>query len=842
MSSVNITSETIFDSSKALSHQLKHLGLSDKKWIYIAKLFENNPFNFTAENGNIQTLDRKIVIKREDLLRKPVFGNGICAFFLKALQGKKYRQRMDNLAMGLLELMQKTQSSPLSQPTYKMKKMDVKETFTSEPVEFSCNFPSNFEMDFLPEGTEEKFLPPVVKSKKSKVLPKPVKYEKPQTIINEPIKPFCLEPLIIKSETKINEPIKTFCPESLIRENQESQEEKLKLSQLISQGTQLLAIHRPAILETEQLINRLQENVENMQRNQFLKCKNELETFSVNLEKLQRRINPNQDSNHQLQKENKDLQNWINAFKRTIEMHSLVKTQLTQICQKIAAKKADEENKKIQANQTIQEEKNLLTTLTSEGASLLSKFQNAIDTMWQLKEHLEKSQKDNGFDQNSFSLSQIEANRILRRRESLRGAVDRTNKIKNSEFSLVQLRSERTHLQTALSEFKESTKYLSATQEGLKLVAQKLEKAKIEIAENALQKERQNLTHALIEGNRLHTDQTQILQDLKGFYKKVEQKFPSSEQLKISKSIEHLTQMLQNLQRSLDDAKGYFPSEGAVIKARNSLAASIRAVREALDPIPKIIDAVLAAQETLTAEENAFKQEKQTLDSVLMEGSSLLSRELQNVTKLSENYTRMEQKIPVNKRANFLKDLGRANQALKDLQISINDAKKNLSSKDAVIKARKNLEHNINASTIALAGNGLTEVKVAIEEALKEGGKKIMATAQAKAQANVQQDPFEDDEDEDLFLYSNGVSYIPVNTIDNLLSLIDKDLKYKGDNEQKAKNKAMADVLKTIGLEKVKDFKKNEIKDSDSLKNYFSKNSKNLSLKIIQHHKNIINY
>lgn len=109
--SINIQIQ--FHSPKTLGNHLKSLAITNKHWSLLARAFENNPNSITLNEGKFQTLDRAVTIEKTELSKKPHYCC-LVSFFLSLLKGRKHRQRMDNLAAGLLALMQKSgETEPL---------------------------------------------------------------------------------------------------------------------------------------------------------------------------------------------------------------------------------------------------------------------------------------------------------------------------------------------------------------------------------------------------------------------------------------------------------------------------------------------------------------------------------------------------------------------------------------------------------------------------------------------------------------------------------------------------------------------------------------------------------
>lgn len=573
MPSISLKTQTILSSPKALSHQLKHLGLTDKQWVRLAKEFENNPGFVTIEDGKIQTLDRKIVIEKKDLIRKPFFGSGLVAFFLKAMQGKKYRQRMDNLAIGFLDLIQKSQSSQLTQVSNK-----VEEIVFPEPA----------------------------------IVVKPVKVRKPEPIVVKPVEarrpePIFVRPVIERENAREAEKLKRA-----EASREELRSEKQALSKLASEGSVLLISNKYEIQELSRSLARLEgQKLENgFDLNLFLKCRDEVNGAEHTFEKLQKDVDESKRNKYpepsieQIKRERKDLDASIKKFKEAVQALPQTKIRLNQVSQKLTAVKADAENKKNAAEQALRKEKQELSALSNEASLLLINYKAQIQALRQSSVNLEPHRFEDGFDLTSFWNYKSDADQIRRCEEKLQN---------EAKYPV------RRDLEDSIKNFKEATRKIVQTQNGFDQIRQKLEsvkaaKGQAETAEKALRKERQTLASVLSEGNSLLSSQLLEIPNLRDSFKKVDREMSLIDRLSFSNTLDSANNALQELQRTVNVAKSHLSSEAAVKSARRNLESSIRELKASLPHLPGISRAIQTAQRNILnkkQEEDRRKQEQE---------------------------------------------------------------------------------------------------------------------------------------------------------------------------------------------------------------------------------------
>lgn len=486
MSSVNKRSDLIFESPKTLTHQLKHLGLSDKKWVQIAKLFENNPSNFALEDGNIVTLDdKKIVFRKEELTKKPVYGKSIIAFFLKGLKGKKYHQRMNRLAIGLLDLMKKTQNSPLSQSDYKIEKIDIKDakqTSLPEQVEHQESKPFVFiedgknENQKISELTSEKDsslasqMPEIkdvkssidkLKDQKNVAVTADKKNKKIKAQEKENARAKLAAEKAAQEKKLAAEKAEQIKAQKLAAEKAAQEEENARVK-LVAQGKALIASKSSEIKEAECLMNETDKLKYHTSFNnlKFLYCKNDIDAANRALEKLQNNINGFGNIGFSFVDPKKELESAIKEFNESVSKISQVKIEINQINQKVAAANADEENKKIQVQQEaiqtaqkeLQKERNALITLVDNlvaDAALLVPKKAEIEKLEKLITQADAS--GYSFLRGPFVLIKKRIELASNNLETLKRRI----KDPNQETSSSQIRSDKSELVLLNKEFKD---------------------------------------------------------------------------------------------------------------------------------------------------------------------------------------------------------------------------------------------------------------------------------------------------------------------------------------------------------------------------------------------------
>lgn len=102
MNSVSSNPLLFFRTPQALSKQILVLSLANRRWAYFAKEFQKKPLNMTFENEKFQMLDGVSVFEKRAILKTAPLYTKLLIFFVS----KKYKERIENLAKGLFELMQ----------------------------------------------------------------------------------------------------------------------------------------------------------------------------------------------------------------------------------------------------------------------------------------------------------------------------------------------------------------------------------------------------------------------------------------------------------------------------------------------------------------------------------------------------------------------------------------------------------------------------------------------------------------------------------------------------------------------------------------------------------------
>lgn len=268
-----------FNNAYKLKNRLMYLGLNNKKLMCLAREFERSPSHILWENGKFLSRDRRIVIQPSTFSVKYRCGNLVPFFLPLVPRGRRYERRMDNLAMGMIDLIKQAEKSRLSPQVPPKRSV---QTFHSTTVEPSPR-------------------------------PSPRPQQNTASRVTQVAKPAYVDTALLN--------------------------EKQQLARLSSEGTQLLSTHA---LRIRNLSRNLKDSRDGMSMRDYLVEEGKINALLLALQEIQKSLfhaKEHLQTHAQATRARGELERAISEFKRILPNVSLVSRSVEEAQKNILAKK-----------------------------------------------------------------------------------------------------------------------------------------------------------------------------------------------------------------------------------------------------------------------------------------------------------------------------------------------------------------------------------------------------------------------------------------------------------------------------------------------------------------------